>query len=783
LKSLITNLVFLLLALPAFAQTRFTLNGKIQEARNGEAVIGATIAIKGTTTGTAANEYGFYSLTLPAGSYTFVVSAVGFAAQEFVFELKQNTVQNFQLAEETTTIQEVVVLAEGEEVDKNVISSEMSVTKIGIKELKKMPALLGEVDVIRNIQLTSGVSTVGEGAAGFSVRGGNIDQNLILLDEAPVYNSSHLLGFFSIFNADAVKDVKLLKGGIPAQFGGRLSSVLDVRMKDGNAKHFQASGGIGLISSRLTLEAPIVKDKISFIVAARRSYADLFLKASDDKQLSKNDLYFYDLSAKINYRINSKNTVFLSGYLGQDVFNLGSTFTSAYGNGTATLRWNHIFNNKLFANFTALYSNYNYSLGVPEGGFSFVWTSRLIDYSVKADFTYYFSPKSTLTFGGQGILRTQKPANVKPATDASSIASFGLENRKAGETAVYVSHDYQFSPKFSVQYGLRYSAYALFGTGTFYDYKGAVGQRLTPTNPKTYGNFEPVAEYQNLEPRLSFRYLLNDKSSIKASYNRTAQYLQLISNNAASTPADLWTLSTKNIKPATADQFALGYFRNFKNNMYEASAEVYYKNMNNLVDYINGAELLINKDLEAELLYGIGRAYGLELSMKKNTGKFTGWVSYTLSKTQQKTEGVNRNEWYNAKYDRTHNLSVVAMYKLSTRWSLSANFAYSTGIATTVPNSRFQLGDTPIVQHNTNEDRNNFRVPDYHRLDISATLESKKKRRWQGEWVFSIYNVYAQRNPFTIYFRQNDKNPQQNEAVRLSVLGSVLPSVTYNFKF
>ena len=782
LRFILTNFL-LFLVFCSVAQTKVTLNGKIQDAKNGEAVIGAAIGIKGTTTGTAANEYGFYSLTLPTGTYTFLISALGFANKEVTINLQANTNQNFSLDEVTTAIEEVVVMAEGEELDRNVVSTEMGVTKFGSRELKKIAPLLGEVDVIRSLQLAPGVSTVGEGAAGFNVRGGAIDQNLILLDEAPVYNSSHFLGFFSVFNPDAVKDIKLLKGGIPAQYGGKLSSLLDVRMKDGNSKKLELSGGIGTVSSRFTLEAPIIKDKISFIVAARRSYADVFLKAAPDPEIQKNSVYFYDLSAKINYRINKNNTVFLSSYFGKDVFALGSDFASNYGNSTATLRWNHIFNNKLFANFTALYSNYNFAVGVPEGAFAFDWISKIVDYSVKADFSYYFSPKSTISFGGQSILHIQNPTDVTPLHDKSSIQPFSIEQRKAGESAVYLMHEYQFSPKFSVNYGLRYSAYALLGGGTAYEYVGKAGQRLTPINPKTYKDWETMASYANLEPRLSLRVGLTESSSIKASYNRTAQYLQLISNATASSPTDVWTLSTAKTKPSTADQVTLGYFRNFKNNMYETSVEVYYKKMDNLIDYINGADLLFNKNIETDFLTSEGKSYGIELSAKKNKGKLTGWVSYTLSKTQQRTEALNRGEWYNAKYDKTHNLAVVAMYQLSKRWSLSANFAYATGVAATFPNSRYQINDVPMIPHNTNEEKNNYRVPDYHRLDISATLESRKHKRWQGEWVFSIYNVYAHRNPYNITFRQNKDNPNQTEAVRLSVFGSLLPSVTYNFKF
>ncbi len=767
-----------------FAQTKFTINGTIKDAKNGETLIGVTVLIQELQTGNVSNEYGFYSLTLPAGAYTLKYSYIGYGTQEQKIELKSNQVIDIQLKEDNQTMQEVIVEAKKEDADLNVKSLEMGVSRLDIGQIRKTPALLGEADLIRALQMTPGVSTVGEGATGFNVRGGSIDQNLILMDEAPVYNSAHLFGLFSVFNPDAVKDVKLVKGGIPAQYGGRLSSVLDIRMKEGNNQRFSGSAGIGTVSSRLTLEAPIVKDQGSFVIAARRSYADLFLKLSSDPSLRNNTAYFYDLSAKANYKFSQKDRVFISGYFGRDVFKFDDDFQSDWGNATATLRWNHLFSQKLFANFTAIYSNYNYSLGIPSGTQAFDWDSKIINYNLKGDLNWYLTPHNTLNFGASALWYQMQPGKSRPTSPESIFNVIDLQEQNAVEYAAYLDHEWKISSRLSLQYGLRLSMYQLLGEGTYYDYEGELEKRKTAVNPRTYAKGETVAQYFNPEPRLSVRYEVSPTASLKASYNRMAQYLHLISNTTAASPTDVWTPSTQNIKPEIADQVALGYFQNFKNNTFEASIEAYYKTMSNQIDYVNGANLLLNPKLEGELLYGIGRSYGLELYIKKNTGKLNGWVSYTLSKSERKIDGTNNNQWYNAKYDRTHILNVVAIYDPTPRWSLSANFAYATGVATTFPNAAYEY-DGIIVPHNTDNARNNYRVPAYHRLDFSATLNGKKRpnRRIETNWVFSIYNVYARRNPFTVFFRQNPDNLQQTQAVRFSVFGSILPSVTFNAKF
>lgn len=784
LKFMIAFILLVFMQSFTHAQNKITINGYVRDASNGEDIIGATISIKEKNIAVATNPYGFYSITLEPGNYNISYNYLGYESQTKTINFSKNERIDIQLQSKGKELKEVVVSSTKK--NENVETMEMSMNKLDIREIKSIPALLGEVDVIRSIQTLPGVSTVGEGASGFNVRGGGVDQNLILLDEAPVYNSSHLLGFFSVFNPDAVKDVKLLKGGIPAQYGGRLSSLLDIRMKDGNSKDFTANGGVGLISSRLTLEGPVKKDKSSFILAARRSYGDLFLKLSPDEDLRQNAVYFYDLSAKYNHVIDENNRVFVSSYFGRDVFKFGDFFKTSWGNGTGTVRWNHLFNQKLFMNLTAIYSNYDYSLGVPEGAQAFEWVSRVINYSPKVDFGYYLNPKHTLSFGASTIFYDFHPGDVTPGNDQSIFNAFELDRQRGNEYAFYIDDEYTVNSLLSLQYGIRFSAFDYLGTKTVYEYIGENGERKTAVNTKTFGNAESIAFYPNVEPRFSAKYSLDEFSSLKFSYNRMAQYIHLISGTTAASPTDVWSPSTNNIKPEIADQVALGYFKNFKENIYETSVEVFYKTMSNQIDYINGAELLLNRELEADLIYGDGRAYGLEVFAKKNSGRYTGFISYTLSKSERKIEGLNNNDWYNTKYDKTHILSIISSYEITKRFSISGNFNYSTGVATTFPNSRYEFQGI-VVPHNSNDSRNNYRVPAYHRFDISGTLKNKTKpgKKFSSEWVFSIYNVYARRNAYSVYFKQNNDNPNsmKTEAVRLSVFGSMLPSVTWNFKF
>ncbi len=767
------------------AQEKYTISGYIKDAKNGETLIGAQITLKEVGYSTASNSYGFYSLTAPQGTYTIEISYVGYKPFSQNLELSKNETLAIELSEDAEL--EAIEVTSELDIAK---STEMSVNKLDMKTVSRVPALLGEVDLVRAIQLLPGVSTVGEGATGFNVRGGGVDQNLVLLDEAPVFNSSHLFGFFSIFNPDAVKDVKLIKGGIPAQYGGRLSSILDVRLKEGNNKKFSASGGVGLIFSRLTIEAPIKKDKGSFIIAARRSYIDILAKPFLSGDLASSVFNFYDLTMKANYELGKKDKIFLSGYFGRDNFSASNAFKSNWGNATATFRWNHLFNDKLFLNFTTFYSNYDYKLGFGTGKDTFDWKSRIVNYSVKPEFSWFLNDKNTITFGGQTIYYDFSPGNAV-GVSAGQSTDISLPNKYALESALYIANEQVINSKLSLQYGLRFSLFNYLGAGDYYTFDNNVpiGTRKPVTQTFTAKSNESIQNYNNWEPRASFKYQLNEYSSIKGSYNRMVQYLHLISNTTASTPLDVWTPSTNNIKPQLADQYAIGYFRTFKSGEYEFSAETYYKDIQNLVDYVDGADLLLNKFLEGELITGKGRAYGIELFLKKNKGKFTGWVSYTLARTERQVQGINRGEWYPNRYDQTHRLNVVALYDLNERWSFSADFVISSGTPATFPTSRFAVQGYNAIPQNPNETRNNVRIPWYHRFDMSATLQGRKvkrngkPRKNQDYWVFSVYNTYGRRNPFSIYFRQNDQNQAVTESVRFSVIGTIIPSVSYNFKF
>ncbi len=776
-----------------------TLSGYIKDASNGEALIGAGIFVEELKRGATSNVYGFYSLTLPAGKYTVKFLFLGYVTETRSVSLLENNTINIDLAEETRQTGEVVITGEQKEIEANVRSTQMGVNKLDIKTISKIPPLLGEVDVIRSIQLLPGVSTAGEGASGFNVRGGSIDQNLILLDEAPVYNSSHLFGFFSVFNPDAVKDVKLIKGGIPAQYGGRISSLLDIRMKEGNNKKFEVNGGIGLLSSRFAIEGPIIKEKMSFILAGRRTYFDLFFPLSTNDGLKETIAYFYDLTAKVNYKINDKNTVFASGYFGRDQFGFGSAFGFEWGNGTTTLRWNHVYGPKLFSNLTAFYSSYDYALNIESAatGDEFKWKSTIQNLSFKPEFTWYANDKNTVTFGGQVLHYNFLPSETTVSSNGVKGDPVSLPRKYALENSIFISNDMEISKRLSLTYGLRYSRFFNIGPGTMLNLQETTAGISKPYTISNIESGKIIADYGNFEPRFSAKYEINDQSSLKASYNRMAQYIHLLSNTQASVPLDVWNPSSNNIKPQIGDQVAMGYFHNFnwKESDYEFSTEVFYKIMQNQIDYIDGADLLRNKGLEADLLSGDGRAYGLELFLKKRKGRFNGWISYTLSRSERKVAGINEQSWYPTRFDKTHNLYLVGNYELNKRWSFSANFVYSSGVPGTFPTNRIEYQGY-VIPHNSNNLRNNYRIPSYHRLDLSATFDPKKNenRKWKGTWTFGIYNVYARKNPFGIYFRQEPPTVSDNpadrvtqstntQAVRFSVLGTIVPSATYNFSF
>ncbi len=770
-----------------------TISGYVKDASNGENLIGATVYVREIQRGGSTNFYGFYSISLEPGTYTLEFRYLGYNMEVREVNLEENMDLDMELSPGNQELEEVVIVSE--EDGMNIEGVEMSVNKLNIQTIQKIPALLGEVDVLKSIQLLPGVSTVGEGSSGFNVRGGSVGQNLVILDEAPVYNSSHLLGFFSVFNPDAVRDVKLYKGGIPAQYGGRISSILDIRMKEGNHKNFAAQGGVGTIFSRLTLEGPITKDKTTFVVAGRRSYGDVLARPFTDVLDDGAQLYFYDLTAKAHHEFSKKDQLYLSGYMGRDVFKFDARQGFSWGNMTSTLRWNHLFSDKLFSNITAIYSDYDYSLAFGDNELDkFEWESRIRTMSLKPHLTYFGSTGNIWDFGGELTYYRFNPANAYGVsngitTDISLDRKFGLEG------ALYVSNELSIGPDFTIQYGLRGSGFLYMGAGRVYEFEESVpGERKRVTSVTEAGDFETIQDYYNLEPRVSAKYQLNKKSSLKASYNRLSQYLHLVSNTTASNPLDIWTPSTNNIEPQTADQYALGYFRNFgAKNDYETSAEIYYRDTENQIEYIDGADLLINERIEGDLLSGIGRAFGLELFLKKNTGKLNGWISYTLARTELKVDGINQGNWYPTRFDQLHNLKLAAFYDLNERLTFSANFTYVSGTPTTFPTSRFVIQDY-LIPYNAFGSRNNIRIPDYHRLDLSVTLNGKKYRK-NGEprknndyWGFSLYNVYGRRNPFSIYFSQGQDRPPPGEpvrtmAMRVSIIGSIVPAVSYNFKF
>jgi hypothetical protein len=773
-----------------FSQEKFTINGYITDAEAGETLIGVTVFVKELGTGVTSNEYGFYSISLPSGTYNLEYSFIGLATKNEVINLTKNIKLDIEMGENVENLVEIVVKSEAQ--DRNVSELQMSVNKLDAATIKKIPSLLGEVEILRSIQLLPGVTSVGEGSPGFNVRGGTIDQNLVLLDEAPVYNSSHLFGFFSVFNPDAVKDVKLYKGGIPARYGGRLASILDVRMKEGNQKKLALKGGIGTIFSRLSVEAPLIKNKASFIVAARRSYIDVLAAPFLSGDLDNTTLNFYDLTMKTHYDINEKNRIFLSGYLGRDNFGFGEAAGFNWGNGTGTFRWNHLFSERLFSNLTLFYSNYDYQISFGEDGTnSFDWDAKIINYSVKPEFTFYISPKNILRFGGQGIIYEFEPGNAIGVSVGES-SDISLDQQYAIEAAAYIENEVNIGDRIQLNYGLRLSHFNYTGEGDAYEFGDApAGTRKPVISSERFDQWESIQTYANLEPRFAAKYQLGDNNSVKASYMRTSQYIHLVSNTTASTPVDVWTPSTNNIKPQMADQFAVGYFQNLNDNKYEVSAELYYKKMDNVLDYIvsPAPDLLLNEFLEGDVLAGQGRAYGLELMVQKTKGRFNGWLSYTLARTELQTNGINQDEWYPSRFDQTHNLSLTGFYETKKRWSFSANFSYISGTPISFANGGYyQQGF--YIPHNSNESRNNARIPNYHRLDLSATLEGKKNpdRRWQGQWVFSIYNVYSRRNAFSVYQRQETDRiavgaPVTTEAIQLSVVGSMIPSVSYNFEF
>lgn len=763
------------------SQQKVVVHGYIRDASSGESLVSANVQVVGNQRlAVLSNNFGFFSLGLPSGNVELEVSYVGYQSRRIALQLQQDTTLNVELTP-SGMIEEVVITADSR--INQVNTPQMGLTKVDVLEIKQIPVLFGERDVLKTIQLLPGIVSGGEGSSQFFVRGGMGDQNLILLDGATVYNASHLFGFFSTFNSDAIKDVELYKGGMPAQYGGRLASVLDISMLEGNTKKYGAEGGIGLIASRLKLEGPIVKDKGSFIVSGRRTYADLFLKLSSNPDVNQSRLYFYDLNLKANYRLNDRNSLYLSGYFGEDILGYADVFRFDWGNTTASLRWNRIWNTHLFSNTTAVFSDYNYKVDLLDPALDFEIASRIRSYNLKHDFQWYANGGNTLKFGADLRSQQLQPTNLNPG-GTSGYNQLDIENRQGAELAAYLSHEWKPNEVFSMIYGLRANNFLSLGPGTFYTYdpqeldKGEPGDRAI-AKAEQFANGQVAQHYLTLEPRLSMNYKLSEVSSIKGSYSRNAQFLHQLSNATSSLPTDTWVMSSNNVKPQLADQVALGYYRNFNNNQYEFSVESYYKYMDNQIEFRDGADLQANKHLEADLVYGIGRAYGLEWYLKKHSGALNGWISYSLSKSERKFDAINDGRWFNARQDRTHDFSAVLIYELSKRWNLSGTFVYSTGQAVTYPSAKYQVDGQTVWYY---AERNAYRMPDYHRLDLAATYEGKPGKWFTSSWNFGLFNVYNRRNAYIIDFRESETQAEKTEIYRIALFG-IIPSVTWNFKF
>jgi len=783
MKEIVLGCLFIGLATVSFAQQEVTLSGYIKDVTNGEELIGATIFIEELSTGVTANVYGFYSISIPKGTYTIKISYLGYDAYSEQININADKAKNFELKQDAISLKTFVISDKNQ--TENLENTEMGVIRMDMKSVKKIPALMGENDVLRTVQLLPGVQSGGEANTGFFVRGGNSDQNLILLDDAPVYNPSHLLGIFSAFNSNSIKDLKLYKGGIPAKYGGRLSSLLDIKMKEGNLKKLEGTASISPLSSNLTIEAPIIKDKSSFIVSGRRSYLDLFTKLSADSNLRNSQLYFYDFNAKANYIINENNRIFISGYFGKDVLGLSKNFSTDWGNQTGTIRWNHIFNSDLFLSNTFYASTYKYKLRINDNIENITYDSKIANYGGRSDFTYYLNPKNTIKFGLATARYEIEPGTYRGTNTAPVI----VPSNSAWEHATYISNDQKIGNKLAVEYGVRFSLFQNVGKATIFEYDKTNPAIYTVKDSSVYSS-GVFNTYTSFEPRMSLRYTLNSFSSIKASYNRTSQFIHQASNATASSPLTVWLPSSPNIKPQFADQYAVGYFRNFLDNMLETSVEAYYKDMRNTIDFRDNAELQLNKYLDGELRFGKSYSYGIEVLVRKNHGKLTGWIGYTWSVTKRKIPEINNGKEFFAPYDRTHDVSVIAIYELNKRTTLSGNWLYSTGPAVTVPTGKYAIQGTEVPVYS---DRNTARIPAYHRLDLSMTLKGRTpeekgprkngKDRWKiaSEWTFSIMNVYYRKNPYTIRFNENESTGR-TEASK-TYFFPILPSVAYSIKF
>lgn len=761
------------------AQQTYTLSGYIRDNVSGESLIGANIYADSLEEGAVTNKYGYYSLTLPEGTYEIRYSYVGYQSRTLKVKLNQDKTRSVDLIPSTVSTEAVEI--QGERKDNNIESVEVGTEKINVETVEKIPALLGEADVLKTLQLLPGVQSAGEGTSGFLVRGGNASQNLVLLDNTTVYNTGHLFGFFSVFNSNALKDVKLMKGGIPAKYGGRISSVVDISMKEGNRRSYEVDGGVGLISSDITVEGPIDSGRSSFLFSARRTYIDILSEAfAEGTELEGNSYYFYDLNGKVNYKLSDRDRIFLSGYLGEDVFQFNSSSSDfniqiPWGNSLATLRWNHLFSDKLFMNLSASYNSYDFEVDVSQTNLDAKLFSGIEDWSAKTDFTWFPAPNHTVDFGAEYIYHTFTPSSVSGGSDSGNQFSTDQVNQKhAHEGAIYVQDEVDFSPKLKVNAGLRLSLFQQVGPYRYYQ-DGDLEEE--------YEGGEPASFYKGLEPRIRARYKLSPSSSVKASFMRTFQYVHRVSNSASTLPNDVWVPTTKNVEPENAMQGSFGYFRNFNNNMFETSLELYYRRMNNIIEYDNGYTPRFGRQLERDFVYGEAESFGAELYVKKRKGKLTGWMSYTLSKTTRFFDDLRTNV-FPSPYDRRHDFSIVGNYRLNKRWSISSTFVYGTGQPTTIPQRRYLIEGTA---RNFYSDRNAYRLEDYHRLDISATLRAKnyQQKDFKSEWIFSIYNVYNNKNPFFIYFENEGNLLSGNFQTRAKkvALFPIIPSIKWNFEF
>lgn len=777
--------LFFLISGNAFSQNKFTLSGYIKDSLNGETLIGSSVSLQNKSKGITSNQYGFYSVTLTEGTYFFICSYIGYQTKIIEISLNTNKQFNFELMPKTTTSEAIII--SGKRRDANVKNAQMGKIDLSIEQIKTIPAFLGEIDVLKTIQLLPGVRNAGEGSAGIYVRGGGPDQNLIILDDAVVYNTGHLFGFFSIFNSDAIKNVSLIKGGMPAQYGGRLSSVLDISMKEGNDKKLQVDGGIGLIASRISVQAPIKKDKASFIISARRTYVDALAKPfiKSDNAFHGSGYYFYDLNAKMNYKFSEKDRLYLSGYFGKDKFDFVNGKQSLnvgvlWGNSTGTLRYNHVFNNRLFGNTTLVFNDYNFSFTAKQNDFKIKLVSGIRDLNVKQDFDLYPFTGHKLKFGGMYTYHTFTPSVASGQQDSVIFKPKNAQTKYAHEAALYLQDDWDINDKLKINAGLRWSAFQQVGAYKIYT-TDVNGNR---TDSTVYGKGQPVKIYSGLEPRITIRYSINDETSIKSSVTKNFQYIHLVSNAGTTLPTDLWVPSTYKVKPQESWLYALGLFKNFKDNAWETSVEIYYKSMKNQIEYEEGYTPNTLDDTENHFTFGKGWSYGSEFFINKTRGRLTGWIGYTLSWTWRKFNQLNFGEKYPAKFDRRNDLSVVAAYELNRKWKLSADFVFGSGNAATLP-QKFYIFNGILTQEYSRI--NEYRLPAYHRFDFSAiyTPQQKHPHKIKSQWVFSVYNVYSRKNPYFIYFDQegNPYNGTLKVQAKQVSLFPVIPAVTWNFKF